>query len=141
MKLLDVNVWLAASWARHRHHEVAKAWLDQQEDDLAFCRVTQMALLRLITNRAITGPDALTRRQAWDAVDQLMADSRVRLLSEPEPLVALWKACSKKDDHDHLLWTDDYLAAFAQAMDGELVTLDGVFRTRYPAVRVIDLLQ
>lgn len=24
MKLLDVNVWLAASWARHRHHELAK---------------------------------------------------------------------------------------------------------------------
>jgi predicted nucleic acid-binding protein len=24
MTLLDVNVWLAASWARHRHHEVAR---------------------------------------------------------------------------------------------------------------------
>jgi predicted nucleic acid-binding protein len=47
MKLLDVNVWLAAAWARHRHHGVAKRWLDDEEDDLAFCRVTQMALLRL----------------------------------------------------------------------------------------------
>jgi hypothetical protein len=140
MKLLDVNVWLAASWARHRHHEVAKEWLDRQEDELAFCRVTQMALMRLITNPAITGRDALSRRQAWEAVDQLMADSRVRFLSEPETLVPLWKAFSKRDDHNHLLWTDDYLAAFAQAMDGELVTLDGVFRARYPAVRVIDLL-
>jgi hypothetical protein len=140
MKLLDVNVWLAASWARHRHHEVAKEWLNQQEDELAFCRVTQMALMRLITNPAITGRDALSRRQAWEAVDQLMADSRVRFLSEPETLVPLWKAFSKKDDHNHLLWTDDYLAAFAQAMDAELVTLDGVFRTRYPAVRVISLL-
>lgn len=139
MKLLDVNVWLAASWARHRHHEVAKKWLDQQEDELAFCRVTQMAFLRLITNPAITGRDALSRREAWDAVDQLMADSRVRLLAEPETLVPLWKALSKRDDHDHLLWTDDYLAAFAQAASAELVTLDGVFRTRYPAVRVIDL--
>lgn len=116
---------------------MAKGWVDQQEDDLAFCRVTQMAFLRLITNPAITGRDALSRRQAWDAVDQLMADSRVRFLSEPDTLVPLWKALSKRDDHDHLLWTDDYLAAFAQAVDAELVTLDGVFRTRYPAVRVI----
>ncbi len=141
MKLVDVNVWLAASWARHRHHEAAKRWLDRQEDELAFCRVTQMALLRLITNPAITGRDVLSRREAWDVVEKLMADSRVRFLSEPETLVALWKVFSKKDDHDHLLWTDDYLAAFAQAVDAELVTLDGAFRVRYPAVRVIDLLQ
>jgi toxin-antitoxin system PIN domain toxin len=141
MKLLDVNVWLAASWARHRHHEVAKAWIDGQTDDLAFCRVTHMALLRLITNSAITGRDALSRRQAWDAVDALMTDSRVRFLPEPETLVPLWKALSKKDDHDHLLWTDDYLAAFAQAVEADLVTLDRVFRRRYPAVLIIDLLR
>ena len=28
MKLLDVNVWLAAAWARHAHHPVAKRWID-----------------------------------------------------------------------------------------------------------------
>jgi uncharacterized protein len=141
MKLLDVNVWLAAAWARHRHHEVAKRWVDQQEDDLALCRVTQMALLRLMTNPAVTGRDALSRRDAWDAVDRLMTDSRVRFLSEPETLLPLWRAFSKKDDRNHLLWTDDYLAAFAQAIDAELVTLDRVFRTRYAAVRVVHLLQ
>jgi predicted nucleic acid-binding protein len=103
--------------------------------------VTHVALLRLMTNPAVTGSDALSRREAWAAVDQLMADSRVRLLSEPETLVPRWKAFSKKDDRNHLLWTDDYLAAFAQAIDAELVTLDAVFRTRYSAVRVVDLLQ
>ena len=141
MKLLDVNVWLAASWARHRHHDVARRWVDHQEDDLAFCRVTHMALLRLMTNPAVTGRDVLSRRDAWDAVDQLMSDSRVCFVSEPESLLPLWKALSKKDDRNHLLWTDDYLAAFAQAIDAELVTLDSVFRTRYAAVRVVDLLQ
>lgn len=141
MKLLDVNVWLAAAWARHRHHAIVKTWADRQDDDLAFCRVTQMALLRLIANPAVTGRDVLSRRQAWDVVDQLMADSRVRFLAEPETLAPLWKALSKKDDHDHLLWTDDYLAAFAHAIDADLVTLDSVFHTRYPAVRVVDLLR
>jgi predicted nucleic acid-binding protein len=63
----------------------------------------------------------------------------VHFLPEPEGLVPLWVTFSKRDDHDHLLWTDDYLAAFAQAADAELVTLDRVFRTRYPAVRVVVL--
>jgi hypothetical protein len=94
-----------------------------------------------MTNLAIAGRDALTRREAWDAVDALMADSRVRVLSEPDSLVPLWKAFSKKDDRNHLVWTDDYLAAFAQAADADLMTLDGVFRARHPAVHVIDLLR
>jgi uncharacterized protein len=141
MKLLDVNVWLAAAWARHRHHGVAKRWLDDEEDELAFCRVTQMALLRLTTNPAITGREMLSRREAWELVEHLTADPRVRFLPEPDGLVPLWMAWSKRDDHDHLLWTDDYLAAFAQAANADLVTLDSVFRTRYPAVRVVDLLR
>ena len=141
MKLLDVNVWLAAAWARHRHHALVKGWLDQEDDELAFCRVAQMALLRLTTTWAIAGRDVLSRRHAWELVEHLTADPRVRVLLEPEAPVPLWVALSKRDDHDHLLWTDDYLAAFAQAASAELVTLDGVFRTRYPAVRVVDLLR
>ncbi len=136
MKLLDVNVWLAATWARHRHHGTAKRWLDHEEDDLALCRVTEMALLRLVTNPAVLDRDALTRRKAWDLVERLMTDPRVDFVTEPDGLVPIWVSFSKRDDHSHLLWTDDYLAAFAHAANAELVTLDGRFRTRYPAVRV-----
>jgi hypothetical protein len=28
VKLLDVNVWLAASWTRHAKHPAAKRWTD-----------------------------------------------------------------------------------------------------------------
>ena len=139
MKLLDVNVWLAAAWARHEHHPVAKGWLDGEDDQLGLCRVTQMALLRLTTNPAIMQRDALSRRRAWEVVDRLMADPRARFLHEPEGLDALWVTFSKRDDRHHLLWTDDYLAAFAHAANAELVTLDRALRTRYPAVRVIVL--
>ena len=139
MKLLDVNVWLAAAWARHAHHPVAKRWVDTADDDLAFCRVTQMAFLRLVTNPVVMQRDAVSRRQAWGVVDQLMADPRARFLSEPEGLFTLWVTFSKRDDRNHLLWTDDYLAAFAHAAGAELVTFERAFRTRYPAVRVIVL--
>ncbi len=48
----------------------------------------------------------------------------------------IWVSFSKRDDRSHLLWTDDYLAAFAHAANTELVTLDKGSHTRYPAVRV-----
>jgi toxin-antitoxin system PIN domain toxin len=140
MKLLDVNVWLAAVWARHVHHRVAKQFVDAADDELVFCRVTEMALLRLVTNPAVTGKDVRTRRQAWDLVLALQADPRVRFLGEPRGLTPLWLALSKRDDRSHLLWTDDYLAAFAQAAGLGLVTLDRGLHARYPSVRVMPLL-
>jgi hypothetical protein len=39
-----------------------------------------------------------------------------------------------------MLWTDDYLAAFAQASDATLTTLDRKMPARYPSVRVELLL-
>ena len=139
MKLLDVNVWLAATWGRHAHHRIVKRYLDAEDDDLAFCRVTEMALLRLVTNAAVTRGDVRTRRQAWDLLTQIQTDPRVRLLAEPPGLAPLWIAFSKRDDNSHLLWTDDYLAAFAQAADADLVTLDRALDARYPSARVITL--
>lgn len=46
---------------------------------------------------------------------------------------------SKRDDHSHKLWTDDYLAAFAQAAHADLVTFDRGMHGRYPSVKVVTL--
>ena len=115
MILVDVGVWLAAIWGRHAHHSVARQWFDEQQGDLILCRVTQMSLLRLITNRAIMGEDAVTRSEAWRLIDQIWADDRVLWAEEPDQLEAVFRAISARDDNSHKLWTDDYLAAFAQA--------------------------
>ena len=139
MKLVDVGVWLAAVWGRHIHQPVAAEWFGKETDDIAFCRVTQMGLLRLLSNPAIMGEDAIARSQAWRTYDQLWADERVLWADEPAELDAVWRAISARDDVSHKLWTDDYLAAFAHSAGAELVTLDRAFRTRYPAVRVIVL--
>jgi uncharacterized protein len=139
VKLPDVNVWLAASWARHTQHGAAKEWLDAEEEDIAFCRVSQMAFLRLLTNPAVTQDDALSRRRAWEAFGDLIADPRIRLIAEPQGLESLWIAFSRRADKSHLLWTDDYLAAFAQAADAELVTFDRALSKRYTSVRILCL--
>jgi uncharacterized protein len=138
--LVDVGVWLAAAWGRHAHYPVASDWINGQTDDLVFCRVTQMGLLRLLSNPAIMGDDALDRSQAWRLFDQLWSDERVLWADEPDELDAVWRAISARDDKSHKLWTDDYLAAFAQAGGLTWATLDRKLPARYPSVRVETLL-
>ena len=136
MILLDTGVWLAAIWGRHAHHPATADWFGRQTDDLVFCRVTQMGLLRLLSNPAIMGQDTVNRSQAWRIFDQLRADERVLRADEPDGLDAVWRAISARDDKSHKLWTDDYLAAFAQASDATLATLDTKLPSRYPSVRI-----
>jgi hypothetical protein len=46
-RLVDVNVWLALAFGVHVHYPVAVSWFAELgERDAAFCRITQMALLR-----------------------------------------------------------------------------------------------
>jgi uncharacterized protein len=47
---------------------------------------------------------------------------------------------AKRGEPSHKLWTDDYLAAFAQASDAALTTLDRKMPARYPSVQVELLL-
>jgi uncharacterized protein len=138
--LVDVGAWLATIWGGHPHHHVAARWFDKQADDLLLCRVTQMSLLRLVSNRAIMGDDVLTRSEAWRIVDQLWSDSRILWADEPAQLEAVFRTISARNDRSHKLWTDDYLAAFAQASDASLATLDAKLRQRYPSVRVEQLI-
>lgn len=136
MILLDVNVWLATVWRGHRHHDTARQWFQDQDDDLALCRVTQMSLLRLLSNPSIMREDALSRAQAWDVVDALAADDRVVFAEEHDELELRWRALSARDDQSHKLWTDDYLAAFALAAGFSFATLDRAIADRYPALAV-----
>ena len=140
MKLVDVGLWLAAIWGRHVQNPVAADWFGIQTDNIVFCRVTQMGLLRLLSNPAVMGDDAIDRSQAWRTYDQLWADERVLWADEPAELDAVWRAISARDDKSHKLWTDDYLAAFAQASDATLTTLDRKMPARYPSVQVELLL-
>lgn len=136
MILVDVGVWLAAIWGRHAQHRVARRWFDEQSDDLILCRVTQMSLLRLLSNPAIMREDTVSRSEAWRVIDRLWSDNRVLWAEEPDHLEAVFRAISARNDSSHKLWTDDYLAAFAQASGASMATLDTKLKDRYPSVQV-----
>ncbi len=66
-------------------------------------------------------------------------DPSVIWLDEPEGLEDAWRKLSARDDKNHKMWTDDYLAAFAQVTEAKLVTLDRAVAGRYPFLPVETL--
>lgn len=133
MKLLDVNVWLALASGPHPHHPAARAWFDQQADaSCAFCWMTQLALLRLLTNARVMGLDVETQVGAWGRLDTLRSDPRVTFepTSDAEPEL---RRLTQRDSPSQNLWSDAYLAALAIRVGRKLVTFDRDFR-RFPGL-------
>ena len=132
--LPDVNVWLALSLGRHEGHGSAIRWLDtvDQPSAVAFCGLTQVGYLRLLTTAAVFAPFGLaplTNRDAWAAWTALLADDRIVPASdEPRGLRDRWRTFAERDTASPKLWTDAYLAAFAVCAGHRLVTFDAGFR-------------
>lgn len=136
--LPDVNVWVAAIIAEHTLHASARAWFESVDNDIAFCRVTQMALLRLLTNVHVMAGDAMTAGQAWRVLDRLHRDERIVFASEPAGLERAWRGLTPAGRTGPNFWTDAYLAAFVEAAACTLVTFDRGFRAYKSAhVRIL----
>lgn len=135
--LADVNVWLATLVAEHPHHEAAVTWwrdrLLPAGDRLAFCRVTQLGLLRLLTNEQVMGRSRKTVPEAWSIYQQIHALPTVVFAPEPEGTEENLAEHCRIPDAPRVFWTDAYLAAFARAGGLGLVTFDQGFR-RYPGL-------
>jgi toxin-antitoxin system PIN domain toxin len=137
--LLDASVWLPLSAPDHVHHARARRyWEEEGDDQLGFCRVTALALLRHLTNPRILGEAALDGAAAWRALATWLAIPRVTLLLEPDGLddwLARWsEALDIRAGH----WTDAYLAAFAAAGGCRLVAFDQDFH-HYGGVQFLQL--
>jgi toxin-antitoxin system PIN domain toxin len=126
--LPDINVWLAFAVADHPHHQRARRyWNEQAGDQLAFCRVTALGFLRLLTNRAAMGGHPLTVPQAWQAYGAFRRLPEVRLVSESdgcETWLERWVLSRAPTSRQ---WTDAYLASFARAGELRLVSFDRDF--------------
>jgi len=129
--LPDVNVWIALVTDKHVHHNVAKSWLGRVRDDrLAFCRITQLGFLRLLTNKHVMQEEAMNPSEAWQAYREMRADRRIAYLAEPAGLLENWDAFTGTELSSPNLWTDAYLCAFVYAAGLILVTFDAKIPTR-----------
>jgi len=125
---LDANVWLALTAEAHSHHARAKAyWEGNALPVAAFCRVTHMAFLRLLTNKSVMGSHVLTPPAAWKKMGEFLALPEVEFFAEPHGLEELWSQFSNTDRSSPNLWTNAYLAAFAACAGLRLVTFDKGF--------------
>jgi len=120
-------VWLALSWANHRHTDAAWAWFSRQQDNrFFFCRFTQLGLLRLLTTSAVMGKDVRTVGEAWKVYDRWLEDSRVGLRQEPFELDVAFRAATRSVSRlaSPKALGDCYLLAVSQVTSATLVTFD-----------------
>ena len=126
--LLDASVWLPLSAPDHVHHARARQYWDvESADTLAFCRVTALALLRLLTNPRVLGDAVLDGAVAWEALETWLATPRVTYLPESAGLDQVLGGWASEIDIRGGHWTDAYLAAFAVSSGSRLVTFDTDF--------------
>lgn len=137
--LADVNVWLATLVASHPHHETAVRWWREAVlpagDRVAFCRLTQLGLLRLLSNERVMGRQRLSHRQAWRTVTGLAEQPRVDLLVEPHGIDGHLAELRTRERFASGFWSDAYLAAFARAGGHRLATFDRGFR-RFSGIEI-----
>ena len=132
--LCDSNVWLALTLSAHMHHAKARGWFEgiEQPGAALFCRATQQAFLRLLTNAAVLAPygnPPQTHDQAWAAYEALLAHDRVvQRTDETAALEPKWKEFGRRNAASPKLWMDAYLAAFAYSAGCRMVTTDAGFK-------------
>ncbi len=133
----DINVWLAVLMADHVHRAAAKRWWEQSSDSLAFVRLTQVGVLRLLTTAAAMNGQPLTMKQAWSAYDRLFSDERVVFVDEPYGIEVMLRDQTQGERSSPKMWADAWLQAIAVQAGGRIVTFDQALAQRSPSALLL----
>ena len=140
--LADVNVWLATLVAEHPHHEPANRWWRTEVlpdgDHVAFCRLTQLGLLRLLSSERVMGRQRMDHVQAWTPVATLQHRQMSTFWMSRPVSTRTSRISADGAESSPSFWSDAYLAAFALAGRHRIATFDRGFR-RFEDLRLILL--
>jgi toxin-antitoxin system PIN domain toxin len=120
----DMNVWLALATVEHIHSAPARSWWESEDGTIAFCRLTQLGFLRLMTTAAAMDGKPLTIAEAWRVYDRLYDDDRVTFVAEPAEVEKRFREKAVGRTASPKVWADAWLLATAQEAGGVLVTFD-----------------
>jgi uncharacterized protein len=132
-------VWLALAVAGHEHHGSASRWYESTSANsrIFFCRLTQLALLRLLTTDAVMGNGVLDQNEAWSTFDQLLEDERITMVDEPRRIDGIFREITNLTRPAPKDWADSYLIAFANASGFSIVTFDSALAEKAPSAHLL----
>lgn len=134
----DINVWLALLIDGHVHRAVAvEWWRSEQGRQIAFSRLTQIGVLRLLTTSAAMNGEPLSMAEAWSAYDYLYRDDRIVFLPEPAAFGHAFRTKASTGLASPKLWADAYVAAFAEVAGAEVITFDLALADRCKKSRLL----
>lgn len=123
----------------HPDHERAiRYWSDEAAEQIAFCRVTALGLVRLSINTAPMRGKPLTVREAWAAYQAILSLPEVTFVMEDPGCEVVLGQWIDRGLVTPRLWTDAYLAAFTYSSGMRLVTFDSDFN-RFPGLNLLLL--
>ncbi|MFZ0393588.1 MAG: TA system VapC family ribonuclease toxin [Terracidiphilus sp.] len=126
----DLNVWLALATPEHVHARMARQWWDGEAGQIAFCRLSQLGFLRLVTTAAVMDGKPLGISEAWRVYDRFYEDDRVTFVHEPREAELRFREKAAGRTASPKIWADAWMLAIAQGSGGTLVTFDNALASR-----------
>ena len=126
--LPDLNVWLALACPDHSHHRQAvHYWEQQAAQQVLFCTVTALGLVRLVCQPKLMGATVKTAAEASALLNAFCQQPGVGMTSAEEAGWELFHKLLRSGELLPRLCTDAYLAALAIANGWRLVSFDRDF--------------
>ena len=142
--LIDTNVWLAASFDSHLHHNICRQFLVENAPKVRLCRAVQQSWLQLLSTPTVQkglGSDPIDNTQAIEIVSAFTQSLHIsKITKEPDRLERLWTQFASAPTASPKVWMDAFFAAFAICSNMAWATLDSDFH-RFTAhgLKLIDL--
>ena len=123
--LPDLNVWLALTWPDHIHHQHAvQYWEQQAADQVLFCTVTALGLVRLVCQPKLMGTAVKNAAEASALLEALCQQPGVQLAKPEHNGWEVFHQLLRAGELPDRLCTDVHLAALAITNGWRLVSFD-----------------
>ena len=137
--LPDFNVWLALASPAHQHHSNAVSyWEEQAAQQVLFCTVTALGLVRLVMQPKVMGDAALTAAAASALLDQFVQQPGVSYAQPSSEGWDVFHGFMRQSELSPRLCTDTHLASLAIINQWRLVSFDQDFQL-FPGLNLLQL--
>lgn len=126
--LPDLNVWLALACPDHSHHgQAVRYWEQQAAEQVLFCTVTALGLVRLVCQPKLMGTAVRSAAEASALLEGFCSQPGVSLAMPEQGGWEEFHRLLRGGSVPARLCTDAYLAALAIANGWRLVSFDRDF--------------